>query len=288
MSQVIPPIHIKELLQKYDIRPSKGLGQNFLSDPNILERIVTSAAVSLEDEVLEVGPGLGALTRYLAASAKKVVAVELDRKMMSPLAEVLAPFNNVQVVQGDILEIPPADLFSQNGYLVVANIPYYITSALIRHLLEADVKPARIVLTVQKEVATRIQAQPGDLNLLALGVQVYGKPQTMHTIPAGAFYPIPKVDSAVVSIDLYKKPLIDLKDLPLYFRLIKAGFSQKRKNLRNSLAAGMHWSKEFCERVLLASGIEPERRAQTLSMDEWQQLIIGNTQVEKEDQETIQ
>jgi 16S rRNA (adenine1518-N6/adenine1519-N6)-dimethyltransferase len=156
---------------------------------------------------------------------------------------------------------------------VAANIPYYITSALLRHLLEAPNPPSRLILTVQKEVADRICAQVGDLSLLALSVQVYSSPKIAAKIPAGAFYPAPKVDSAVVRIDLYPQPLIEPDKLDKYFRLIKAGFSQKRKTLRNAISAGMRWSKDETEKILADAGIDPQRRAQTLSLDEWKSLV---------------
>ena len=162
--------------------------------------------------------------------------------LLPPLRQVLAPFPNVHIVQGDILALNPAQLIPEGGYLVVANIPYYITSALIRHLLESRRPPTRLVLTIQKEVAQRICAAPGDLSLLALSVQVYGQPYIAAHIPAGAFYPPPKVDSAILRVDLYPTPRIPQPLLDSFFRLSKAGFSQKRKTLRNALAGGLGWS----------------------------------------------
>src|SRR5215216_2586781 len=167
----IPPINIPFLLKKYGIRPHKGLGQNFLQDPIALETIVSAAEIQPADTVLEIGPGLGSLTRYLASSAKEVVAVELDENLLRPLKAVLSSYQNIRLIHGDILKLSPKDLNLENNYIVVANIPYYITSAVIRHLLESELKPRRIVLTVQKEVAGRICAKPGDLSLLALSVQ---------------------------------------------------------------------------------------------------------------------
>ena len=201
-----------------------------------------------------------------------MVAVELDANLIPPLEQVLAALPNVQVVQGDILEIDPTRLIDQPGYLVVANIPYYITSAVIRHLLEASQPPRRLVLTVQREVAERICARPGDLSLLALSVQVYGSPQVVARIPAGAFYPPPRVDSAVVRVDLHANPEVPAHLLGLFFRLAKAGFSQKRKNLRNSLSGGMHWSTQQAEQILDTAGIQAQRRAETVSIAEWGKL----------------
>src|SRR5829696_1241201 len=238
----IPLLNAELLLKKYGLRPHKGLGQNFLQDPRALEKIVSAAEIQSTDTVLEIGPGLGSLTRYLAASAREVVAVELDQHLLPPLKAVLTPYSNVQLVHGDILELDPSDLIHAQNYVVAANIPYYITSAVIRHLLGTESKPRRIVLTIQKEVAQRICEKPGDMSLLALSVQVYGKPRIVTHIQADAFFPAPSVDSAVLSIEIYTAPLIPNELLNTFFKLIKAGFRQKRKTLRNSLSSGLHIS----------------------------------------------
>ena len=261
------------LLHAHGLQARKSLGQNFLSDPGVLRRIVEAAGLTKAVEVLESGPGLGSLTRFLAVAAKRVVAVELDRNLLPILEEVVGPFGNVEVVQGDILELDPARLMGAGGYYVVANIPYYITSAVIRHLLEAGARPARIVLTIQREVAGRICAGPGDLSLLALSVQVYGRPSIAAQIPAGAFYPPPKVDSSVVRIDLYEQPLVPAEQLEVFFRLTRAGFSQKRKTLRNALSGGLSWATSRTEELLCAARIDPMRRAETLAIEEWQSLV---------------
>lgn len=272
MNNSLPPLNVPALLRAHQLSPKKSLGQNFLTDPIALERIVEAAELDPTAAVLEVGPGLGSLTRYLAQAARRVVAVELDENLIPLLRDVLAGMENVAVIHGDILELNPVDLMGEPGYFVVANIPYYITSNLIRHLLEAEVKPRRLVLTVQREVANRISAQPGDMSLLALSVQVYGKPRTAVRIPAGAFYPPPKIDSSAVRVDLYDKPLIPPAYLNAFFRLAKAGFGQKRKTLRNALSAGLNWSGEKTAAVLSEAGIDPQRRAETLSMEEWKTL----------------
>lgn len=271
MSQ--PPLDVPALLKRYALRPDKRLGQNFLTDPAALERVVETAEVKVGDTILEVGPGLGSLTRLLAARARRVVAVEIDTSLIKPLEEVLSIYPNVQVVRGDILGLDPAQLMADQGYLVVANIPYYITSNLIRHLLEARIQPKRMVLTVQREVAERITARPGAMSLLALSVQVFGQPTITARIPAGAFYPAPKVDSAVVRVDLFNSPQIPASQLASFFRLAKAGFSQKRKMLRNALAGGMHWTPAQAEAILQAAGIDPQRRAETIRIDEWGQIV---------------
>lgn len=268
----VPPLPVAQLLRQAGLHPKKRLGQNFLQDPHILEAIAQSAEIQPTDWVLEIGPGLGSLTRYLANAAQQVVAVEIDDALFQILEQVLAPWDNVQLVRGDILRLSLADLIQVENYLVVANIPYYITSAVIRHLLEAPRHPRRMVLTVQKEVAERICARPGEMNLLALSVQVYGHPSVVLRIPAGAFYPAPKVDSAVVRIDLYRQAYLPDEHLETFFRLIHAGFSQKRKTLRNALAHGLNIDTSHIEHLLLQAGIEPQRRAETLSLEEWRRL----------------
>lgn len=270
----IPPLNAAAVLKRYGLRADKRLGQNFLQDHFALEKIANAAEIQPDDCVLEIGPGLGSLTRYLAVSARQVTAVELDPDLLPPLKAVLTPHPNVRIVHGDILELKIADLVDQTGYIVAANIPYNITSAIIRHLLESDPKPRRIVLTVQKEVAERICAAPGDLSLLALSVQVYGKPSIEAKIPAGSFHPAPNVDSAILRIDIYDQPLIPNELLPVFFKLIKAGFSQKRKTLRNSLSSGLHIKPQDTEALLNKAGIDPMRRAETLSIEEWNKLCL--------------
>lgn len=270
----IPPLNATALLKRYGLRADKALGQNFLQDNSALEKIANVAEILSDDCVLEIGPGLGSLTRYLAVSAKQVTAVELDPDLLPPLKAVLQPYPNVHVVHGDILELKISDLINQTGYIVAANIPYNITSAIIRHLLEGDIKPRRVVLTIQKEVAERICAKPGDLSLLALSVQVYGKPSIRAKIPAGAFHPIPNVDSAILRIDIYEEPLIPSDMLKTFFKLIKAGFSQKRKTLRNSLSAGLNISAQQAVDILNAAEIDFMRRAETLSIEEWKRLCL--------------
>jgi 16S rRNA (adenine1518-N6/adenine1519-N6)-dimethyltransferase len=273
-------LNVPALLRQYGLRPDKSLGQNFLVDESALRKIMAVAGVAGDEDVLEIGPGLGSLTRHLALAARSVTAVELDARLMPPLKVVLAGYSNVSLLQGDILSLDPAELVSRRDtadthpeYLVVANIPYYITSALLRHLLEAERQPRRLVLTVQEEVAARICSQPGDMSLLSLSVQVYGEPSVKAHIPAGAFYPAPKVDSAVLRIDLYPQPVIPATWLDPFFRLAKAGFSQKRKTLRNSLVGGMGWSPALAAETLQRAGIHPQRRAESLSLDEWRWLV---------------
>ncbi len=264
------------LLQKYNLRPKKGLGQNFLTDPNHLRKIVAAAELTPADTVLEIGPGLGALTVPLTEAARAVVSVEVDADMVRVLnAEISAP--NFRLVQADILSVQPAAVLAEqlpdfsvgDEYVVVANVPYYITSGIIRHLLESEHPPRRTVLTIQKEVAQRITARPGKMSVLAVSVQFYGTPTLCHTIPANAFTPPPKVDSAVLRIDRHSAPPVPVDDPRAFFRVVKAGFSQKRKQLKNALSAGLHRPQAEIVPLLKAAGIDPRRRAETLSLAEW-------------------
>lgn len=266
---ILTPLNVPKILREFSLQPDKRLGQNFLSDPVALQRVAETAHISVQDTVIEIGAGLGSLTRYLAVFAQKVIAIEIDPKLIPPLKQVVAPFQNIEIIQGDILNLQPDELNPSTDYLVVANIPYYITSAIIRHLLTAATRPKRVVLTIQYELAQRICAGPGNMSLLALSVQVYSEPHIRARIPAGAFYPAPKVDSAILRLDLFSEPLIPNPNLDIFFNLSQAGFSQKRKMLRNAMSAGLHLDPKSVEAVLNQAGIDPHRRAETLSIAEW-------------------
>jgi 16S rRNA (adenine1518-N6/adenine1519-N6)-dimethyltransferase len=268
----LPPIDVPGIMKKFGLRPRVGLGQNFLQDDRALREIVHAADIKASDEVLEIGPGVGNLTRYLALAARHVVAVELDKDLFPALEGVLAPYKNIHLMQGDILGLNPQEIIEQPNYLVVANIPYYITSAVLRHLLESEPRPRRMVLTMQEEVAARICSKPGRMSLLSLSVQLYGTPEIVAYIPAEAFFPIPKVDSAVLRVELLQKPLLSPDLIDTFFILIKAGFSQKRKTLRNSLSSGLGIAPPRSELILSSAGIDPRRRAETLSIEEWGNL----------------
>lgn len=269
----LAPINVPQLLRQHGLRPDKRLGQNFLIDEHHLQRIVEAADVTAQDEVLEVGAGLGSLTRHLAAVARRVVAVELDGDLLPGLRSVIGEAPNVKILHGDVLQLDLSTHFTQAGYLVVANIPYYLTSNLIRHLLEEDPRPRRLALTVQREVAERACARPPEMSLLSLSVQLYGEPRIAHHIPAGAFYPAPKVDSAVLVVDLFEQPRLPAAKVDGFFRLAKAAFAQKRKTLANSLAAMPGVDKPQAQQRLQAAGIDPQRRPQTLSLEEWGRLL---------------
>lgn len=263
------PLHVPQLLRRFGLRPKKSLGQNFLVDEAALARVAAAADLSPSDTVLEIGPGLGGLTRHLAEAARRVVAVELDQDLLPALRFVLEPYANVDIVQGDILGLDPSALSLEPAYKVVANIPYYITSAVIRRLLEAAIRPALIVLTVQREVAERMCAAPGAMSLLAVSVQFYSRPRVVARIPAGAFHPRPEVDSAVVRLEVLPEPAAAVEDVDGFFQVVRAGFSQKRKQLHNALAAGLRLESSVLEPALAQAGVDPKRRAETLTLAEW-------------------
>lgn len=264
--------NIPQLLQRYNVHPKRGLGQNFLVDDLAAQQIVKYAALNKDDIILEIGPGLGNITRLLSLVARSVIAVELDGRLIPILNSLLEPYKNIQLIHSDILKVDIGKVVEGREYLVVANIPYNITSILIRHLLESNHQPRRLVLTIQKEVAERICTGPGKMSILALSVQVYGKPQLQAVLPNRSFYPPPKVDSAILTVDMYPKSIIPSQLMDTFFRLVKSGFSQKRKTLRNSLSAGLKMSPGEVEKKLAHSGIDPMRRAETLDFNEWEKL----------------
>lgn len=271
---------VRALLREYDLRPRKDWGQNFLVSEWALDRIVEAAELAQSDTVLEVGPGLGDLTLRLAERAGRVIAVEIDARFLAPLARVLADHPNVEIVLGDVLELDIAELvgeasFAPENYKVVANLPYYMTSAILRHLLDAKVKPRLLVVTVQREVAERVVARPGRMSLLAMSVQFYGLPRIVARIPRGAFYPPPEVDSAALRIDLRSSFPVPETEEERFFRVVRAGFSQRRKQLKNSLAHGLGVSTESVVKALRASGLDERRRAQGLSVEEWVRVYEG-------------
>lgn len=261
--------HPKAILDRFGLQPKKSLGQNFLFDDQILAQITVAAELTPDDEVLEIGPGLGSLTRHLAQAARRVVAVELDDRLLPLLHRELALYPQVEIVHGDILTQDPGQLFPDRAYKVVANVPYYITAAILRHVLSGPVKPVLLVMTVQKEVAQRLLAGPDEMSLLAVSVQFYGRPTLVGTIRAGAFWPRPEVDSAIVRVDL-RRDVISA-DEATFFRVVRAGFSQKRKQLKNNLR-GLGFSAESLSQALSQAGVDGRRRAETLSLTEWANL----------------
>lgn len=247
--------------------PKKYLGQNFLFDPSILREIIDVSGIKSDDTVVEIGPGYGTLTKMIAGVAKKVIAIELDYKLYEKLKEEIKDFKNIELVYGDALKYPYEEL---EPFKVVANIPYYITTPIIFRLIEARKNLKSITLTIQKEVAQRIIGKPNtkDYGMLSLAVQYYGKPELNFIIPKSAFRPVPKVDSAVIHIEIYEKPKITVPDEKLFFRIVKTAFAHRRKTLSNSLKSV---SKDIKE-ILISTGIDPDRRAETLSLEEFARL----------------
>lgn len=273
---------VQELIRRFQIDPKKSLGQNFLVDESYLAQIVAAANLAATDTVLEIGPGVGGLTRRLAEQVRRVVAVELDRRLIEQLRSMFAGQPQVTIVHGDILELDPATTARDGSsdaaptpYKVVANLPYYITSHVLRHLLEASAPPTLAVLMVQKEVAERMCAAPGEMSLLAVSVQFYAQPQIVQIVPARAFYPRPKVDSAIVRLTLLPETVIPDADPPFFFSVVRAGFGQKRKQLLNSLSAGLQLPKTDVQTILAAAEIDPMRRAETLTLMEWGRLCAA-------------
>ncbi|MEK7519385.1 MAG: 16S rRNA (adenine(1518)-N(6)/adenine(1519)-N(6))-dimethyltransferase RsmA [Patescibacteria group bacterium] len=259
---------IKKILQKNRTSPSKGLGQNFLISRTALSQLIGAAELKREDTVLEIGPGIGVLTLELAKRVKKLIAVEKDRKMCQILKETLEAYKNLEIINADILKFNHNNykLITKN-YKLVANLPYYITSPVIRKFLEVEKPPDLMVLIVQKEVAQRICAKPPKLNLLAVSVQLYANPKIISFVPKNSFWPKPKVDGAIIQITQIKK---DGKiDNQTFFKIVKAGFSQPRKQIINNLSKRLKLNKMQAESWLKSCKIEPEQRAETLSLSDW-------------------
>ncbi len=268
---------VRATLRKLGLRARKGLGQNFLVDREVLADILNGANLGSGDTVVEVGPGLGVLTEALAPKVARVVAVELDERLAEALKQKMARFPNVVVVQGSILDIAPESLLKDErltgGYKVVANIPYYITAPILRHFLEqAQVKPRLMVLMVQKEVAEVITAAPGEMSLLSVSVRFYARPSIVRYVPAASFFPPPKVDSAVVKIEVLDRPALTVDDPKEFFKVVAAGFKGRRKQLHNALFRGLNLERDETLACLARAGIAETRRAQTLSLEEWGRL----------------
>jgi 16S rRNA (adenine1518-N6/adenine1519-N6)-dimethyltransferase len=261
----------KRRLCRFDLKARKRLGQHFLVDGEVLETIIAAAELKPSDTVVEIGPGLGILTGELARRAGQVIAVELDDKLATLLKQTLVSLDNVTIINDDVLKIAPQDLLegqAKSSYKVVANLPYYITSPVLRHFLESKAKPQTMIVMVQKEVAEAIAAGPGDMSLLSVSVQYYAEPKIIRQVPAESFYPAPEVDSAIVKIDVYPKPKVDV-DEKGFFAVVRAGFAAPRKQLSNSLAQGLGRDKAEVLPPLKEAGIAPQRRAETLTIEEW-------------------
>ena len=263
---------VAQLLKRHDIIPKKSLGQNFLVDRQALTRVTDAASLKPGEKVLEIGAGLGHLTEVLAervGDAGEVVAVEIDQRLMPLLRMRLASYQQVNLVLGDMLELEPGQLMNQQPYKVAANVPYYITSALLRYLLESEHPPRLMALTMQREVAERINAQPGQMSILAVSVQIFGSVSIIGRLKAGAFYPRPEVTSSIVRITPHGMPPLAAGEYSSFFRIVRAGFAQKRKQIKNSLQSGLDLQTELVVEALAVADIDATRRAETLSLDEW-------------------
>lgn len=257
----------------------KALGQHFLRDRRILARIAAAAHLTPQDTVVEVGPGTGTLTAQLLNRAGTVIAVEIDEGLCDRLRQRFAGAANLSLVCADVLSLTPSELLDvvEAGppYVVTGNLPYYIAVAVVRHFLESNSPPVRLVVMMQKEVAENIVAGPGKMSLPALGVQFYASPKLLFTIPPSAFYPRPKVTSAVVRIDVRERPAVEVDDVASFFRLLRAAFGTPRKQLRNALSHALHAPPDDVATALQAAGIDPQLRPQALGLKDWQRVYQG-------------
>lgn len=258
--------------------PLKALGQHFLSDRSLIERIVAGADVGPDDVVIEVGPGPGALTERLAEAARQVIGVEIDRRMVEALRERFAGSSSVTIVEADAVEASPEALLEAAGlrpdtpYVLMGNLPYNVGTAIVRNFLEAEHPPTRMVVMLQKEVADNILAGPGAMGLLAVSVQVYAVPRRLFNVPPGAFRPPPKVSSTVLRLDTRPAPLVPKRERGAFFRVLRAGFSAPRKQLRNALSQGLEIPATAAARAIAAAGLDPSARPQRLAPDDWLRL----------------
>ena len=269
---------LQELLAQYGVRARKSLGQHFLVNQGVLEKIVAAAEILPTDTVLEIGPGLGTLTRELVKRAKRVIAVEKDERMAEVVRAELAGQANLTVIVGDMLEMGPETLLAEHGtaspqYIAVGNLPYNVGTAIVRRLLESATPPARIVALLQREVAQNMCAAPGEMGLLAVATHLYAEPSIVGIVRPGSFSPAPKVDSAIVRLKVRAEPaVVSRAEAPALLVLARAGFSARRKQLGNALAQGLGTAKEEAAALLRQAGIALERRAETLTLEEWSRL----------------
>lgn len=273
------PSTIRDIKERYGFRLSKSLGQNFLTDKNIIDRIIEGSQITENDLVIEIGPGVGVITREAAAAASKVIAVEIDSNLIPILEETLGDLDNVEVINRDILKTDLNRLIEEEkaanpqitGVRIIGNLPYYITTPIIMKILEDGVKADSMTVMMQKEVGDRIMAEEGSKarGALSVAVQYYCTVEKIVSVPKDVFVPAPKVDSIVLRLDIRKERAVDLEDDRYFFRAVKSGFGQRRKTLLNSLSSEGNFSKEEIGEILQSAGIDPKRRAETLSMDEF-------------------
>ncbi|MDR7240317.1 16S rRNA (adenine(1518)-N(6)/adenine(1519)-N(6))-dimethyltransferase RsmA [Neobacillus drentensis] len=279
---IATPVRTKDILKKYGFSFKKSLGQNFLIDTNILKKIVSFADLTQESGVIEIGPGIGALTEQLARTSKKVVAFEIDQRLLPILNDTLSPYPNVKIIHNDVLEADVAEVMKEefndiDNVMVVANLPYYVTTPIIMKLLEEHLPIRGIVCMLQKEVADRISAKPGtkDYGSLSIAVQYYTEAETVMIVPKTVFVPQPNVDSAVIRLTRREQPAVAVTDESFFFQVTRASFAQRRKTLLNNLTSQLPEGKQKKEDILQAlsaSGIDPTRRGETLSLEEFGRL----------------
>ncbi|MGD8192549.1 16S rRNA (adenine(1518)-N(6)/adenine(1519)-N(6))-dimethyltransferase RsmA [Brevibacillus ginsengisoli] len=278
---IATPTRTKQILEKYGFSFKKSLGQNFLVDTNILHNIVDAARLSKKTAVIEIGPGIGALTEQLCRAAGKVIAIEIDQRLLPILADTLSPYDNVEVVHGDVLKLNLNQLIEEklrdyDEISVVANLPYYVTSPILMKLLEEQLRLKHIVVMIQKEVADRIAAKPGnkDYGSLSVAAQFYAEAEVAMIVPASVFVPKPNVDSAVLKLSIRQEPAVVVRDERLFFRLVRASFGQRRKTLLNNLMSNFAGKeqKDVILQALESVGIDPSRRGETLSIEEFGKL----------------
>lgn len=279
MDRLISPKVTKETVSNYGFKFSKSLGQNFLIDENILNKIIDGAEVSSEDVVFEIGPGIGTLTQALADKAKRVVAVEIDKTLLPILADTLRDFNNVEVIHNDVLKLDLQKLVKEKSpnksIKVIANLPYYVTTPIVMKFLEEKVSLENMVVMVQKEVADRMRAKPGtkDYGSLSVAVQYYCEPKIITKVPRSVFIPQPNVESTVIKLEILKAPRVKVDNEKLMFGIVRAAFGKRRKTILNALASSnLGFDKEMVRTVLNESGIKAERRGETLDIEEYAAL----------------
>ncbi|KYD00933.1 hypothetical protein B4102_3468 [Heyndrickxia sporothermodurans] len=276
---IATPVRTKEILQKYGFAFKKSLGQNFLIDPNILKNITEHAGLSKDSGAIEIGPGIGALTEHLARTSKKVVAFEIDQRLLPILEDTLSPYNNVKIIHQDVLkadihQIVEEEFKDVNDLMVVANLPYYVTTPIIIRLLSEYLPLRGIVVMLQKEVADRISAKPGtkEYGSLSIAIQYYTKAETVMVVPKTVFMPQPNVDSAVIRLTLHDKPIVEVDNEEFFFQVTRASFAQRRKTILNNLTSQLPNGKELKTEILKAldiANIDPTRRGETLSIEEF-------------------
>ena len=280
MEKLSNPQRTIEVIKKYEFCFQKKFGQNFLIDGHVLDKIIAGAGVTKDDMVLEIGPGVGTMTQYLAEASGKVVAVEIDRNLLPILQETLADYDNVKVIHADVLSLDLEKLVQEeNGgrpIKVVANLPYYITTPIIMALFEQHVPLANVTVMVQKEVAARMKSGPGskDYGALSLAVQYYAEPYIVANVPCNCFMPRPNVDSAVIRLTRYEEPPVQVKDEKMLFKIIRASFNQRRKTLQNGLnnSSELNFTKDQIAAAIAAAGFSPSVRGEALTLEQFARL----------------